>query len=282
MSQDNLMLNFPNSRTDLPIRTRTFYVRVLSELTEAKIPFLVGGAYALECYTGVWRDTKDLDIFVRPNEAQKVLQYFNKAGFKVELTFPHWLGKIFGGNDFVDVIFSSGNGIATVDQEWFRYAKTGNILGARRKICPAEEMIWSKAFVMERERFDGADVAHLILSRAKYLDWERLLNRFGPHWEILFSHLILFGFVYPGRRNLIPAWLMGKLTRRLLAERKKSPTANHAVQGTLLSRAQYLIDLRRWGYHDARLKPKGRMSAKDIAIWTAAIEDEKQSHPHQV
>jgi hypothetical protein len=36
-----------------------------------------------------------------------------------------------------------------------------------------------------------------------------------------------------------------------------------------------LIDLRSWGYRDARLQPKGRMSAKDIAIWTDAIEDEK-------
>jgi len=272
------MSYLPNSRTDLPVRTRTFYQRVLSELTKAKIPFLVGGAYALECYTGVWRDTKDLDVFVRPHDVQRVLRYFHKNGFRVELTFPHWLAKIFGRNDFVDVIFSSGNGIATVDEDWFRYSTTGNILGARKKICPAEEMIWSKAFVMERERFDGADVAHLILSQAKDLNWERLLDRFGAHWEILFSHLVLFGFVYPGRRNSIPDWLMHKLTRRLLAEQTKTPAANHAVQGTLLSRAQYLIDLRRWGYHDARLQPKGRMSAKDIAIWTDAIENEKQSH----
>lgn len=275
------MSDLPNSRTDLRIRTRTFYLRVMSELTKANIPFLVGGAYALECYTGVWRDTKDLDVFVRPNDVQRVLQYFNKAGFRVELTFPHWLAKIFGRKDFVDVIFSSGNGIATVDEDWFRHAKAGNILGAQRRICPAEEMIWSKGFVMERERFDGADVAHLILSRARYLDWKRLLDRFGPHWEILLSHLVLFGFIYPGKRNSLPDWLMQKLIRRLLAQRKTLPTANHAVQGTLLSRAQYLIDLRRWGYRDARLRPKGRMNAKEIAIWTDAIEDEKQSRPQQ-
>jgi hypothetical protein len=271
----------PNSRTDLPVRTRTFYRRVLTELTKAKIPFLVGGAYALECYTDVWRDTKDLDVFIRPDDVQRVLRHFHKAGFKVELTFPHWLAKVFGGKNFVDVIFSSGNGIATVDEDWFRYAKSGKILGAQRNICPAEEMIWSKAFVMERERFDGADVAHLLLSQANSLDWERLLRRLGPHWEILLTHLILFGFVYPGSKSNIPDWLIQKLTRRLLAERKKSSLGNHAVQGTLLSRAQYLIDLRSWGYRDARLQPKGRMSAKDIAIWTDAIEAENRTIRNQ-
>jgi hypothetical protein len=44
-------------------------------------------------------------------------------------------------------------------------------------------MIWSKAFIMERERFDGADVMHLIHENANRLDWNRLLERFGQHGE---------------------------------------------------------------------------------------------------
>ncbi len=59
-------------------------------------------------------------------------------------------------------------------------------------------MIWSKAFIMERERYDGADIAHLILACGRDLDWRRLLGRFGRRWRVLLSHLVLFGFVYPG------------------------------------------------------------------------------------
>src|SRR5206468_1316705 len=96
------------------------------------------------------------------------------------------------------VIFSSGNGVAKVDDEWFEHATAGRFLGEDIQLCPPEEMIWSKGFLLERERCDAADVIHLIHARGPRLDWERLLRRFGPHWRVLLSHLILFGFVYPG------------------------------------------------------------------------------------
>jgi hypothetical protein len=259
------------SRNHLAVRSRAFYRRVLDELSKAKLPFLVGGAFALEHYTGIWRFTKDLDIFMRRQDIQPALRILGRAGFQAQLTYPHWLAKVYERNDFVDVIFSSGNGVATVDDDWFTYANTGTILGASRKICPVEEMIWSKSFVMERERYDGADVAHLILARGPKLDWARVLKRFGPHWEILLSHLVLFGFIYPSMRSHVPDRIIRKLVQNLLESRKKPSSTNHSFKGTLLSREQYLIDLNLWGYPDARLKPNGFMSPKEVALWTEAI-----------
>ena len=89
--------------------------------------------------------------------------------------------------------------MAEVDEEWFTYASDGEILGVPVKLCPAEEMIWSKGYVQERERFDGADIAHLIRCRGEALDWGRLLRRFGDHWRVLFGHLITLRLHLPGR-----------------------------------------------------------------------------------
>ena len=139
------------------------------------------------------------------------------------MAFSHWLGKAFSGDDFVDVIFSSGNGLCTVDDEWFANAalmEAGGVL-----LCPAEELIWQKAFIMERERFDGADVNHLLRACGPQLDWDRLLRRFGPHWQLLLVHLLLFGFVYPAERQRVPARvveaLLQRLVRRGTARRRK-------------------------------------------------------------
>ena len=96
------------------------------------------------------------------------------------------------------MIYSSGNGVVEVDQEWFTHAADGEILGVPVKLCPAEEMIWSKGYVQERERFDGADIAHLIRCQGSH-GLGTLLRRFGEHWRVLFGHLVLFGFIYPGR-----------------------------------------------------------------------------------
>jgi predicted nucleotidyltransferase len=250
-----------------------FYRRVLRALNAAGIEFVVGGGYALEVHLGIGRPTKDLDLFLRPSDVPSALDHFRSLGFGAELTFPHWLAKITRRDDQVDLIFNAGNGICPVDDDWFRHAVPSRVLGVPVKLSPVEEMIWSKAFVMERERFDGADVLHLLHACAETLDWSRLTRRFGRHWRVLFAHLTLFGFVYPSERRRIPEAVMRQCVRLLDLEMRSAP-ARRICWGTLTSRAQYLVDIERWGYEDARLAPHGSMTDDEASIWTAAIDTE--------
>lgn len=249
---------------------QAFYIRGVQKLIELEIPFLIGGGYMLERYTGISRATKDLDIHVRRSDVKRILDFLSASGFHTELTFPHWLGKVLEGKYQVDVIFSSGNGICEVDDIWFKYSDPGEIWGQPVRFSPPEESIWSKSFVMERERYDGADVAHLLHACARRIDWLRLLWRFDKHWRVLLSHLILFGFIYPAERSLVPHWIMQDLLARLQKETRNPLAEANICQGTLFSRAQYLVDVEDWKYRDARLFPSGRMTAEDIAQWTAA------------
>jgi hypothetical protein len=252
-----------------------FYRHAMQVLQEADAPFLVGGAYAYARYTGVVRHTKDFDIFVRPEDAERTLALLKGAGYRTELTFPHWLGKAYKDGDFVDVIYSSGNGVARVDEGWFEHAVDEEVLDLPVRLAPAEEILWSKSFIMERERYDGADVAHLLFHRAPDLDWDRLLKRFGPHWPVLLNHLLLFGFIYPGKRDLLPRRVLDELLARFQQETTASPKEKDLCRGTLLSRSQYLKDVEEGGFRDARLT-EGSMKAGDIATWTEAAREEEQ------
>ena len=252
--------------------TQALYARALEALNAAEVPVLVGGAYSFARYTGIARHTKDFDVFLRRRHCDAAFAALKAVGFHTELTFPHWLGKAFAGDDFVDLIYSSGNGVATVDDEWFTHAVDDEIFGVPVKLCPVEESIWSKAFIMERERYDGADVAHLIRACVEHFDWPRLLRRFGPRWRVLLTHLILFGFIYPAERDRVPSSVMDDLLGRLTVELRQPPPSDRVCQGTILSRAQYLVDIDRWGWADARLQPRGNMTEEQIAHWTAAIE----------
>jgi len=98
------------------------------------------------------------------------------------------------------------------------------------------------------------------------------VRRFGPHWRVLLSHLVLFGFIYPGERSLIPSALVKELLARMQAELDVPTRDSKVCQGTLLSREQYLVDVDDWGYEDARLSPRGAMTAEQIAEWTAGID----------
>lgn len=170
----------------------------------------------------------------------------------------------------MDVIFSSGNGVAKVDDIWFAQATPAHFLGEEVLLCPPEETTWSKAFVIERERFDGADINHLIRACGDALDWDRLLHRFGVHWRVLLSHLVLFGFVYPSERASVPAWVTHELIDRLERESTTAPPERRVCQGTLLSRIQYVIDLDQWGLEDARLDPESGMTPEQSRAWTDA------------
>jgi len=259
--------------------TRRFYRRVLVELNQAGIPYLVGGGYALERFLGIGRSVKDLDLFMRERDVPAALARIEaRLRCRTETAFPHWLAKIVRGNgDHVDVIYNSGNGVCTVDDEWFRHAVPSVVMGVPVALCPPEETIWSKAFVMERERYDGADIAHLLRACAETLDWGRLARRFAGHWRVLLSHLILFGFVYPSERQRIPAALMRQCLRALEPELGRG-SSGRICRGPLTSRAQYLVDVQLWGYEDARLIPHGTMSLQETSIWTEAI-DEAASRP---
>jgi hypothetical protein len=251
--------------------SRAYYRQAMEILTRAEVPFLVGGAFAFVHQAGIDRSTKDLDLFVRPCDVHRLLEVCSAAGYEAELVFSHWLAKIRSGESFIDVIFSSGNGLAVVDERWFEHATQQNVLGLTVQVAPAEESLWSKAFVQERERFDGADVAHLLLARASDMDWQRLLRRFGPSWRVLFSHLVLFGFIYPSERERVPNWVMQELTRRLQSSLSAPAPGERICRGPLLSRQQYLFDIEQRGYVDARSLPENSMTDDDIATWTAGI-----------
>src|SRR5207249_4700259 len=247
-----------------------FHRRTVGVLQAAEIPFLIGGAYVVEVYAGVSRSTKDFDLYIRPNHVKAALNALAGAGYETELTFPHWLAKALYGGDKLDLIFRAGNGLCEVDDSWFERARSGELLGLSVKLCAAEEMIWMKAYIMERERFDGADIAHILQSCAEKLDWPHLIHRFGPDWRVLLSHLVLFGYIYPGERDKIPAAMMDDLIARLRSERRTAG-ADRICRGTLLSRKQYLMDIQERGFRDARLQQRVHMNAKDIAHWTRAI-----------
>jgi hypothetical protein len=247
--------------------THDFYLHALHLLDEARVAYLVGGGYAMAHMTGIVRHTKDLDLFLRETDRDRALEVLAAAGYRTEITWPHFLAKAMCGEAFVDLIYNSGNGLSPVDDQWFDNAVRGQVLGRAVAMCPPEETLWSKAFVMDRDRFDGADVAHLILAQGQRFDWHRLMRRFHTHERVLLSHLLLFGYIYPSERHIVPGWVVDELVDAMA---KEPPVSERVCRGTFLAIRQYLPDVREWGFADPRLRPRGPLTAEEIATLPAA------------
>lgn len=240
----------------------------LRALQGSGIPIVVAGAYAFFEYTGIFRDTKDLDVFLRRSDLEAALSVLASAGFRTEVVDPIWIAKAFRGEWFVDLIFSSGNGTSPVDDDWFTYANGALVMGVPARLAAPEEIIWSKAYVCERDRYDGHDIAHLLRACGDRIDWGRLLSRFGPDWEVLLAQLIVFRFCFPSERMRVPDRVMRELMRRIAEELEEGEWERPICRGTLLSRHQYRYALEHLGFEDVRESGLARWAAARDAGFT--------------
>lgn len=232
-----------------------FYKEGIQWLHESGVPFMLGGAFAMFHYTGIYRDTKDLDVFCKPSDYPKILKFFAEKGFVTELTDVRWLAKVFKGDYFIDIIFDTVNNICRVDDTWLEHAVKGEFVGEDVKLLPPEELIFCKVYVQNRERFDGADVNHIMLKYGKKLDWNRLLFRLDQHWHLLLSQILMFQFVYPADfHEIIPRWLFDELMRRAHEQYDLPSAVEKVCRGPVIDQTQYWIDIKEWDYKVSTIK----------------------------
>jgi hypothetical protein len=196
----------------IPEEQRELFHSVLSLFEEGGISYAVAGAFALQAHTGICRDTKDLDVFLTAKNAQIALRYLSERGFRCEVCDPVWLFKAHRDSFFVDLITGMSNAALIVEDSWIAHARPATILGVPTRVLAAEELLVSKLFITRRERFDGADIAHVIYGKQGDLDWQRVLRRVGEHWEMLLWALILFRYAYPAQTYYVPDSVWQELT----------------------------------------------------------------------
>jgi len=222
------------------------YREALDALDAHGVPYLLGGALALNAHTGIWRDTKDLDLFLRPRDAQRSLDALRAAGFSTETVYESWLGKGWKGDVFVDIIWRNANALLPVDDAWFEAAPTIEVLGREAPVLPLEELLASKMMVMGRYRFDGADMLHVLHVAGERVDWEKLGRICGEHAGLMLAHMHIYRWAYPGWPEKVPDKAIARFTH-LAAN---APSTFGAFRGRLIDIQSFEVDVAEWGMAD--------------------------------
>jgi len=241
----------------LPEEAAGLYREVLLAMNQHQIPYAVAGAFALQKYTGIWRLTKDLDLFMQSADVPRALEHLDQQGFRCETPDPVWLSKAHRGEYFVDLISGMSNAVIVVDAGWMKRTHPARIAGVPSQIISAEDLIASKLFVLRRERFDGADIAHIIYGTKGRLDWGRILELAGEHWEIVLCALMLFRYVYPAHTDYVPAALWQDLLSRYL-NLVEHPDRGAPFRGSLVDENIFSIDVKDWGLEDLQSEYRAR------------------------
>src|ERR1700722_15468901 len=244
----------------IPEEQKALFREILELLEKKRISFCVAGAFALREHTGICRDTKDLDLFLTPANAILALRHLREKGFECEVRDPVWLYKAHRDGFFVDLITGMSNATIVVDDSWIENAKPASVQGVQTRVLAAEELVASKLFIARRERFDGADIVHVIYGTRGKLNWPRILHLAGEHWEMLLWALVLFRYCYPGKTHHVPAEIWRDLLSRF-QDAIAHPDLAMKFRGSLVDDKMFAIDVNEWGlenlmeeYRERRLR----------------------------
>jgi hypothetical protein len=219
---------------------------VLLILEVNEIPYAVSGAFALRQHTGICRFTKDLDLFLTAKNCVAALECLRASGLKCEIADSVWLAKAHRDGHFVDLITGMSNGMIVVEDSWIERARPAVVYGVVTRVLAPEELVASKLFVCRRERFDGADIAHIIYGTNGSFDWQREMQLADDHWEMLLWALVLFHYVYPAQSHYVPR----SVWRELLARFQRAidePRSRALFRGSLIDDHMFAIDVDEWG-----------------------------------
>lgn len=235
----------------IPSDQQQVYRECLETLLQARVPFILAGAFALYAYTGIQRDTKDLDVFLPAEHVRNALLTLSAKGFRTEVRDGLWLAKAHKEPYFVDLIFANPNKEIQIDMGWIRRSRRAEVFGMTVPLLALEELIISKIYVARRDRFDGADIAHLIQGSKGQLDWNWIARCLGKDQELLLWHFVLFQYVYPGHVHYLPASLMDRIYESM-ARSRSNPPGEKNFRGMLVDPVSFEVDCLTWGYEDVR------------------------------
>jgi hypothetical protein len=104
----------------------------------------------------------------------------------------------------VDAIWAMANRRAEVDSRWVHGGPVVQMFGREFRVIPPEELLWSKLYVLQRDRCDWPDIMNLVYAAGPMLDWDHLLRRVGEDRPLLKGVLSVFSWLSPQRAVLIP------------------------------------------------------------------------------
>lgn len=189
----------------------TVFLEGTDAISRSGVRFLLGGALALATYTGHWRNTKDVDVFVHPADHERAVEALRQVGFEDyferEAYDRKWIFRGFKGGVIFDVIWQLPNHRVYIDNAWFARSRSFELRGCAFAAVGPEDLVHVKLYVLQRNRCDWVDVLNILAGAAGEIDWPWLVERMGRDLPLLHAALAVFNWMCPGRAHQIPAWL---------------------------------------------------------------------------
>lgn len=207
----------------------------LHTMNGAGIPYVIGGAFAIYHYTGIWRDTNDLDMYIDRGDLPGSADALAQAGFmdygEMAAGDREWIYHSTREDVMVDLIWQTPNHLAPVDTNIHERGPTGEFLGVPVRFLPADVLVWAKIFTMNRHRCDWPDIFNVARACPRELDWYHLMFKLADNWPVLLAFVTMFDWAYPEEASCIPNQVRDELIRR---KQHQPPSRHEPTRESLL------------------------------------------------
>src|SRR5215217_2272817 len=147
--------------------------KAAAALREAGVPFALGGSLA--CWArGGPEVTNDLDLIVRPQDADAALEALAAAGMRPERPPEEWLYKAWDGDVMIDVIFQP-TGLPPITRELIDEAEVMSVLAIAMPVMSIEDVLTGKLLSLSEQRLDYAPVVEIARALRESIDWPMLI-----------------------------------------------------------------------------------------------------------
>jgi hypothetical protein len=146
----------------------------VATLREAEVKFMLGGSLAAWARGGP-EPQSDLDLMVKPADAEAALAALAQAGMRPERPPEEWLFKAYNDEVLIDLIFCPSG--LELDDEAFERADYMPVMAVGTPVMAIEDMLVTMLFALDEHALDYGPLLAIARSLREQIDWPQLRAR---------------------------------------------------------------------------------------------------------
>jgi hypothetical protein len=148
--------------------------RAVAAVESQEIPYLLGGG--LGCWArGGPPSSNDIDLMVKPEDAQRAQDALAEAGMRPETPPEQWLLKAWDGDILIDLIFEPSG--MRIDDGVIERGETMSVMAMQIRVMDLDDLLATKLLALDEHSADYRDLILITRALREQIDWPRLRER---------------------------------------------------------------------------------------------------------
>lgn len=148
--------------------------KAASALREAEVPFMLGGGLASAARGGPETE-HDVDLFLRPEDADRALAVLEDAGFRPDKPPEGWLYKAWDGDVFIDLIFETSAG--PIEDDHFERSNEFEVYAVSMRVQSPEDLLVMKLLALDEMSLNMKAPLQIARALREQIDWSDVYAR---------------------------------------------------------------------------------------------------------